>query len=238
MKPILFNTEMVRAIQDDRKTTTRRIIKPQPKSKLAYVSAGHGHGKWHYPSEDAWKYWDDESFKHSENLTEEDLKQSWTPPAQHGDILYVRETFFEVRGKYYYKADEKHLGLNALIGGKEFFKWHPSIHMPKEAARLFLRVTGVRVERLQEISNQDVIREGVKPQWINGGCHCTAYQDGCLDEPCPNRDAYEWSCHVTPFSELWDSTIPQKDLNRYGWNANPWVWVIEFERISKEEALK
>ena len=128
-------------------------------------------------------------------------------PYQVGDILYVRETFFEYLGKYYYKADEKHLVLSARLGNKEFFKWHPSIHMPKEAARLFLRVTGVRVERLQDISDEDAEKEG-----------CEDYTSTALGFP--------W---------VWDGTIPKKDLDRYGWNANPWIWVVEFERISKEK---
>ena len=219
MKPMLFNTEMVMAVKDGRKTATRRIIKPQPKSKLAYVSAGHGHGKWHYPSEDAWKYWDDELFKHSENLTEEDLKQFWTPPAQPGDILYVRETWSRLPlscDKYIhvYRADY------APSFKSSMFKWHPSIHMPKEAARLFLRATSVRAERLQDITSEQIDAEGCKEYGYNA-------KTGELMPSSP-----------TFFKISWDNTVKKSDLDRYGWNANPWVWVIEFERISKEEALK
>ena len=214
MKPILFNTEMVRAIQNDLKTVTRRIIKPQPVLIGRFWELGGA-------------MWADTI----STLQPMPAHSLWNRmPYKPDDILYVRETFgIHPNGKYCYRAD--------YIGASGWRGWRSSIHMPKEAARLFLRVTGVRVERIHEISNQDVIREGVNPRWINGGCHCTAYQDGCLDEPCPNRDAYEWSCHVTPFSEVWDSTIPKKDRDRYGWDANPWVWVIEFERISKEKAL-
>ena len=256
MKPILFNTEMVMAILDGRKTATRRLVK----------------------NKDIINNWDCEAdgtlIAYIDRATGNSYPPTFPCPYHPGDILYVRETwgwnycydcgmtdggldivdlndghiesdpfrcydetaervFFEKEneyGCYCYKASAE---AGEIPDGDG--RWHPSIHMPKEAARLFLRVTGVRVERLQQISNQDIIREGVNPRWTNGGCHCTAYQSGCLDEPCPNRDAYEWSCHVTSFSELWDSTIPKKDLDRYGWDANPWVWVIEFERISKED---
>lgn len=204
MKPILFNTEMARAIQDDRKTATRRVLKNQDEN--AFCAA---------PCEDE----DNGSVDlicENEDGTKYALYNK--APYQVGDILYVRESFFEHRGKYYYKADGKHLGLNALTGDKEFFKWRPSIHMPKEAARLFLRVTGVRVERLQDITEEQAEKEGFSPihvsdlSWIGTPKNC--------------------------FKRCWDSTIKKSDLDRYGWNANPWVWVYELKRISKEEATK
>lgn len=86
--------------------------------------------------------------------------------------------------------------------------WRPSIHMPKQAARIWLKVMDVKVEQLQEITI-----------------------DGCEEEGC-------WSGHngdIFVFMALWDSTIKKADRNRYGWNANPWVWVIEFERCEKPE---
>lgn len=81
-------------------------------------------------------------------------------------------------------------------------RWRPSIHMPKEAARIFLRVTDVRVERLNAISIDEIAREGVQADYM-----------------------------FPAFRELWDSTVKPADRNKYGWNANPWVWVIEFERV-------
>ncbi len=181
MKPILFNTEMVKAILDGRKSVTRRVVK---------------------------------------------FNKRWTPnapavkaPYHPGDILYVRETFFEYKGHYYYKADEKDETLDALLSSPSL-KWRPSIHMPKEAARLFLRVTRVRVERLQDINGYGVLAEGVD----NGSSNPTM------------RKRWE-NMQRMAFSDLWDSTIKKADLPRYGWDANPWVWVTEFERISKEEAL-
>ena len=118
--------------------------------------------------------------------------------------------------------------------------WRPSIHMPREAARIFLRVTDVRVERLQKMRIADFKAEGIirrRPKDLPGhGCDCAWKHDGCLENPCANRDAYEYMCWDDPFSEEWDSTIKPADRALYGWAANPWVWVIEFERISGEEA--
>lgn len=192
MKPILFNTEMVRAILEGRKTVTRRVIKPQPKGRIAYTCMGHKHGTWGYPGSDAWKYWGEE-FRLPETLTEEETDMRWTPPCRTDDILYVRETWAKsMAGTYMYKATDNPIIID---------RWHPSIHMPKEAARLFLRVIGVRVERLQDIDDDGVVAEGLK----------------IGDD----------------FDVLWDSTIKKADLPLYGWDANPWVWVIEFERCEK-----
>lgn len=166
MKPILFNTEMTRAILDGRKTQTRRVMK-HPKG-LADV------------------------FGHMN-----ECKQ----PFMKGDILYVREAWAAnpnlwEEAKYIYRADNHPADETEQ-------KWRPSIHMPREAARLFLRVTDVRVERLQDMTDDDVRREGIE----NPG----------------------------DFIRLWDSTI-KSHRDRYGWNANPWVWAYTFERIGKEDA--
>ena len=190
-KPILFNTPMVQAILDGRKTATRRIIKYQLRG-----------------------YFEFESPKVKE-------------PYKIGNILYVRETFFEYKGRYYYRADGKHTELDKFIGGT-FFKWHPSIHMPKEAARVFLRVANVRAERLQDIITGDY----KTPLNINAEglyepcCGCTHINGDCKDFIRSNN------CRLlNEFIELWNSTIKKDNLDRCGWNANPWVWVIEFERL-------
>ena len=190
IKPILFNTEMVRAILDGRKTCTRRLVKPQPTARYG--------------------------------------AQCIKAPCQPGDILYVRETWerFEcwncdgdengkcpkepkksvldkTCGCYMYRATDE-------INGDA--KWHPPIRMPKEAARIWLNVTDVRVERLQEITSEQIGREGVEveyPHVLNG-----------------EEKRYA-------FSTLWNSTIKKSDLDSYGWDANPWVWVIEFDRCKK-----
>lgn len=206
MKPILFNTDMVRAILEDRKTVTRRVVKPQPKSHIAYACMGNGSGKWCYPGKDAWEYWDDESFRLPDGISQDELKRRWTPPCHTGDILYVRETWTHPSAAeiangtdpemYLYKADD--------LQPAAWDKWRPSIHMPKEAARLFLRVTDVRAERLQAITEEEKLAEGAP------------------------RGYGQYN-----FYELWDRTIKPADRATYGWEANPWVWVIEFERCEK-----
>lgn len=212
IKPILFNTEMVRAILDGRKTCTRRLVKPQPKSKLCYTFAGSDSDTWGYPNRTAHEIWGEE-FKLPNDITEEELSKRWNPPYHTDDILYVRETWCglpvneagHMRGHtiYYYKAD----GELRPKGWRGI--WHPSIHMPKEAARIWLKVTDVRVERLQDMTDDD------------------AEAEGCFD----------YTSTALGFFDVWDSTIKKSDLDRYGWNANPWVWVIEFERCEKPEGV-
>lgn len=219
IKPILFNTEMVRAILDGRKTCTRRLVKPQPKSKLCYTFAGSDSDTWGYPNRTAHEIWGEE-FKLPNDITEEELSKRWNPPYHTDDILYVRETWCglpvneagHMRGHtiYYYKADGE-LRPKGWRG-----TWHPSIHMPKEAARIWLKVTDVRVERLQEITSEQICREGVEveyPHVLNG-----------------EEKRYA-------FSTLWNSTIKKSDIDRYGWDANPYVWVISFERCEKPEGV-
>lgn len=195
MKPILFNTGMVRAILDGRKTVTRRVIKPQPEMDLAYIMAGYQHGKWSYSPYVRPTY---DDYKHSPKY--------WSPPCHTDDILYVREAWrFSSVAKasiktdmWRYKADDPEWFLT---------NWRPSIHMPKEAARIFLRVTNVRVERLQDIMD---------------------------DPPGPeNQIVREGFRYGSDFIATWQNTIKPADLDTYGWDANPWVWVIEFERCEK-----
>lgn len=210
--PILFNTEMVRAILDGRKTCTRRLVKPQPKSKLCYTFAGSDSDTWGYPNRTAHEICGEE-FKLPNDITEEELSKRWNPPYHTDDILYVRETWCglpvneagHMRGHtiYYYKADGE-LRPKGWRG-----TWHPSIHMPKEASRIWLKVTDVRVERLQDMTDDD------------------AEADGCFD----------YTSTALGFFDVWDSTIKKSDLDRYGWNANPWVWVIEVERCEKPEGV-
>ena len=224
IKPILFNTEMIRAILDGRKTVTRRLVKPQPKSKLCYTFAGSDCGTWGYPSKTAHESWGEE-YRLPDNITKEDFWKRWNPPYHTDDVLYVRETWSpiypdkesnEVCG-YIYKEDSLEEYDNRYPDGEDYQwggKWRPSIHMPKEAARIWLKVTDVRVERLQEITEEQICREGVEveyPHVLNG-----------------EEKRYA-------FSTLWNSTIKKSDLDRYGWDANPWVWIIEFDRCEKPE---
>lgn len=155
IKSILFNTEMVQAILDNRKVCTRRIIKPQPKARLCYTYAGHDVGTWNYPSKTAYEFWGEEYIL-PDTLSDEELNMIWTPPYQTGDILYVRETFIQAAAHtFWYKADN-----NSWM--PEGLRWKPSVHMPKEAARIWLKVTSVRVERLHDITEDGALREGAQ----------------------------------------------------------------------------
>lgn len=138
-------------------------------------------------------------------------------PCEPSDILYVRETFIQMAAHtFWYKADDKSWMYKDLL-------WKPSIHMPKEAARIWLKVTDVRAERLQEITDKECIKEGIYPSNCRN-CNATFGCDVCPDE------GYD---EVDEFVEVWDSIIKKFDLDRYGWDANPYVWVIEFERFEK-----
>lgn len=234
MKPILFNTEMVRALLKGRKTVTRQVVKPQPKMQLAYISMGHHHGKWAYPPSNCMEQsgWD-EKYRRIDGLTAEDNAMYWTPPCHTGDILYVRETWEKVGDRYFYRADDDCQWIEKPTGGYSegwnFLKWHPSIHMPKETARLFLRVTDVRVERLRDITEEQARAEGIQPVMVSVDPE---------DTPDNERTWSEWLPALPGYIECWNRTIKESDLLCYSWEANPWVWVIEFERISKEAALK
>lgn len=193
VRPILFNTDMVRAILDGRKTVTRRLVKPQ---HLRVLNS-------HYHEE------------HPEVGDMKLLSKLCEPPCHPGDILYVREAWnvLPYSGESIYRADcdltDKFLSS---------LKWRPSIHMPKKAARIWLKVTDVRVERLQDITEEQAQKEGFEGKFVGTG------------------EAMGSGWDVTPvdeFSELWDTTIKQKDRVFYGWAANPWVWVIEFEPFGK-----
>ena len=209
IKPILFNTEMVRAILEGRKSCTRRIVKPQQLIGMLPDKCKNGAPEEFLKEKKL-------MFKPYCDMTDTELiKTSYNPPYQPGDILYVRETWSEgyEEGTYIYRASDKLAGLPTFKESSKLI-YHPSIHMPKEAARIWLKVTDVRVERLQEITSEQICREGVEveyPHVLNG-----------------EEKRYA-------FSTLWNSTIKKSDLDRYGWDANPWVWIIEFERCEKPE---
>ncbi|MDD3029840.1 MAG: hypothetical protein PHS57_06145 [Alphaproteobacteria bacterium] len=201
VKPILFSGPMVRSIRDECKTETRRVVRPQPKH-IQQLRDGRFE-----TSPDGGFDWGVEYIE---------------SPYQTGDILWVRETWasFKVASpvraipedfngvSYIYRADDVRNSDGSAI------KWRPSIFMPRAAARLFLWVTDVRVERVQEISEDDAWREGVT-------------MDDVLSLGCTPDDPAK-----CVFSGIWD------DLNAkrgYGWDVNPWVWVYTFERIEKPE---
>ena len=201
MKPILFNTEMVRAISEGRKTVTRRVLKLpshiQPQDNGLFTLYADG------------------TCYENERLV--NVLQYLKAPYKVNDILYVRETWSELSYGYEYKADGKmidHLG-NSI-------KYRPSIHMPKEAARIFLRVTDVRVERLQDMTLEDFFNEGISID-----------EDEVLRELNLLDEAD--SIAKVKFRQLWDSTIKKDQAKYYSWSVDPYVWVIEFEDISNQK---
>jgi len=218
LKPILFNTEMVRAILDGRKTATRRIIKPQPKFNI---------GSWSVVGRNPYQI--------LTNGCGDSLKLSY----QTGDILYVRETFTVGKidcGELPDGRDDPYIsqcpGGNDIIPkeyairhdiGMDEVVWKPSIFMPKEAARIFLRVTDVRAERLQEISKDGCFSEGIDSDiWYKAFSYSA-------DKRISDKKI------KSEFMRVWNGTIKKSDIDRYGWNANPFVWVYEFERTEKHD---
>lgn len=194
-KPILFSTEMVQALLEGRKAVTRRDPFQMPPD-YTILKGLYRDGKRRLCA----------IFRADDDPTTEAVYARYDI----GDILWVRETWCESLGQagiYFYRA---------YAGPKDemkeyahsFNRWRPNIHMPREAARIFLRVTGVRVERLRDMVLGDVLMEGIT-----------------------EADTYEstWD----RWHQTWNSTIKPKDLGSYGWEANPWVWVISFERIDK-----
>ena len=221
IKPILFNTQMVQAILDGRKTTTRRIVKGNI-NDLDLIGTGSSKCNDTFDTTLFGKL-------DKEKVWNSDVKERVKAPYMPGDILYVRETWGisnplgdfarnNRTAEYVYKAgyskgeripmvreQEKNLGV-----------WKPSIHMPKDAARIFLKVTSARVERLQDITEDGIRAEGIT----------------CDKEYEEFKNAAESNCEVK-FATLWDSTVNKKDIDKYSWNADPYVWVIEFERCDK-----
>lgn len=207
IKPILFNTEMVRVILDGRKSCTRRLVK--------FFSGENPR----------WTGYIKDGLMLYNGKNEPCIRKA---PYQPGDILYVRETWKKAPNGYYYYEDWQRGDIADLT------KWKPSIHMPKEAARIWLKITDVRLERLQEMKPVDVIKEGAYPDcWDCLNTYGESGSQCCYgtEEQCSQCDEVmmEWE-------KLWTSTIKKSDLDSYGWSANPWVWVIEFERCEKPEA--
>lgn len=189
MKPILFNTDMVRAILEGRKTVTRRVVKPQPVGQPAQMG-----------EDSCWPGC----------FASADDERVYRPPYQPGDILWVRETWAHPSKEEIARGTDKNIFLYRADVPSVLYAWdhwNPSIHMPREAARIFLRVTGVRVERLRDIN---------------------------LDPPGPkNQVVREGLNYLCDFIAVWERTIKPANRATNGWEANPWVWVIEFERAKE-----
>lgn len=215
IKPILFNTEMVRANLEGRKSCTRRLV-----SSRQFL--GMLPDKCKNAAPDEFLKGKRMMFKPYCDMTDAELiMTAYKAPYQPGDILYVRETWKKApNGYYYYESWQRSYVADIT-------KWHPSIHMPKEAARIWLKVTDVRVERLQEITDEQAKREGI--QYYECPTGFTWKQETDMH-----------NCYTTPIGAmqaLWNSTIKKSDIDRYGWDANPYVWVISFERCEKPKGV-
>ena len=203
MKPSLFNTEMICAILEDRKTVTRRVVKLKySNTHLEMFTNKYGTRLIEKQNEEPGVT----TIRNPDGTTTHTLLAciEREPPYRPGDILYVKETWTLVPDenndplyRLCYKADNEDRPIE---------RWYPSVHMLREDVRIFLRVTDVRVERLQDCGDMEAKEEG---------CTCCSH-----------------------FIRVWDSTIKPAERGLYGWEANPWVWVIAFERISKEEAMR
>ncbi len=227
IKPILFSTEMVQAILEGRKTQTRRILKPQPDFNKAWENLGFSENKFgiktdlEIPDIDVTgNFLGVSSPIEIDGFKATGLCIPNIPIKIHkGDILWVRETWqttWNENKKSWdtiYKADGGY-----WIDDDGIMKWKPSIHMPKKRARIFLEVTNVRVEPLQEISEEDAIAEGVERVSIAPFVH------RFKNYLCNNK-------FIGPkesFKTLW-----MKINGIDSWKANPWVWVYEFKVVEK-----
>lgn len=203
-RPILFSGPMVRAIIDGRKTQTRRPVKPQPPSSTRHVAT------YHHPDPRT-RFWASDGAS----------LLDWSQPCPYGEVgdrLYVRETWqhdnhpfgpYDKDCTVFYRADylDDPLGPDLERSPDGIRReWRPSIHMPRAASRITLEVTGVRVERLNDISDADADAEG----W-----------PGFSETN--SLDSMAW------YAELWDSINASRG---FGWVSNSWVWIVEFRRIT------
>ena len=222
-RPILFSAPMVRAILAGTKTQTRRVVKPVGDDD-GFVLLDHGNGYWPYRSDDG-----ESSFHTVKRGGKEYLDETphACPYGQPGDRLWVRETFSWPRHQdgyapsLWHSMDEIWYWADGNPDDGDWTRPRPSIHMPRFASRIDLEITGVRVERLADISEADAIAEGI-------------YKDP--DDEIPfngpyypeNTDSQGYWTARDAYCELWES------LNGTGsWAANPWVWVIEFRRAEQ-----
>jgi hypothetical protein len=233
-RPIIMAAESIGAIEGNRKSQTRRVMKPQPPCvdavrRLAGID--YRLSNTDPPPASVWRtmgpVWA------VRDLT--DGRHDWKCPyGQPGDLLWVRETWGSIEADHplckdgrkpqpgdrvVYRAnpaDDYQWGSGLPSQGS--FCWRPSIFMPKWACRLWLRVTNVRVERVQEISEADVEAEGA---FDGTGLHSFDCS-GPFEECCGHESPQEM------FSRLWDSINAKRS---YGWDVNPWIWVVTFERV-------
>ena len=218
MKPIIMSTEDVRALLDGRKTMARLVIKPQPThwddGERVYEKDSIVGPEFYAPirvDKDGEQYPGEEVY----GIYSDDGEYGCKAPCQPGDVLYVRETWVALSEKnYLYQADGPDVNVLKIWRdkgvGAVYEKWMSPVTMPHEAARLFLRVTDVRVERLHDITQSDVFHEGFR-------------DDVDLEAGMVYPDGYQFKQH-------WDSLNAKRG---YGWDTNPFCWVIEFKRVEK-----
>ena len=218
-RPILFSAPMVRALLDGSKTQTRRVMARQKKHDFTdytvFGQAGYNNGPW-------------KAIEHAPDWGDNKEDQCSCPYATHrGDRLWVRETwamhpdFSPESRRFVYRADP----------GSQYDvpRWTPAIHMFRWASRITLEVTGVRVERLQDISEADALAEGVKINVDSTGRPMVRISGKCP----PVAYIKDRSLAVAEYASLWES------INGPGsWAANPWVWVIEFKRVDQPQGTR
>lgn len=265
MKPILFNTPMVQAILSGTKTTTRRVVrKKYSNTDLTMFTNKYGTRLIERQNDapEPVEFIGEDGEKRTRRSLVACIECK--PQYQPGDVIYVRETWgicgFDddsMAMSVTYKADDSCAEIK--LSEEKYQKyydgmsesepdWHPSIFMPKEAARLFLRVTDVRAERLQDITEDGAKAEGAAftdfgmytPDWK------MSTDGGKTFNQAKERQRNGWNCGEATgpemcfptargaFAHLWGSTVKKPDLSRYGWEANPWVWVYTFQRCEKE----
>ena len=223
--PIPFTGPMVRAILEDRKTQTRRVIKPQPHESIDRLHNNELRKRFPYPLED------DNGNPCGMGFQDADNRFWVCPYGQPGDRLWVKERFALHKDsdrlspknapkdcRFYFDEHGRQTGTNPRIG-----RWRSSRFMPRWHSRIDLEITAVRVERVQDMEGapEDALAEGIHsiPHGMNG-----TYYHAFRTDPDPKN----WSCPVDAYRELWDSINAKRG---YGWDVNPWVWVIEFKRL-------
>ncbi|MGP2900547.1 hypothetical protein [Serratia ureilytica] len=216
-RPVIFNGEMVRAILDGRKTQTRRLVPEWQRPKPYPENDGEPHYNWMAVAQSD-RRWGYGVFGETEEACAKELStMAPCPFGNAGDRLWVRETFMDLTGTgieattgkfegFAYRADTPAGSYGDEVRKEYGLKWTPSLHMPRKACRILLEITAVRVERLNDISEEDAKAEGVAPSQ-----HIIT----------PPEALYR-----VGFLKLWQSIYGEES-----WNANPWVWAISFRRV-------
>jgi len=195
-RPIIFDGESVRAILDGRKAQTRHVIRKPKRFENNDVYPMYGAGCF---------WWASDGFSTGVTL--------YCPYGQPGDKLWVRETFALMEDGTFYAADTRLESKQWPNGLWNVDKWRSPIHMPRWVSRITLEITGVRVERVQNISNNDILAEGIEPDYEYQAEDCTILS---------------WHIPRLEFVRRWDKLNAKRG---FPWSSNCWVWVVEFELV-------